>query len=198
MRDSDDGQGKDTARGGHHPVAGTLVLIACAGLVAACERETRDTRLDPPLEAALDDLALMANRIGGTPPEVYFAMGEPYERNAYALAQGKRLYAGFGCRSCHSDGEGGKGPPFLDGWWQYGPDIVSVVSSIRDGRPNGMPAFRETLTTEQIWQLAGYVQTIGAMTAKTAAPGRNDERQTRPAENRAPAADPAHIQPPSR
>ena len=44
------------------------------------------------------------------------------------------------------------------------------------------------MTTEQIWQLAGYVQTIGAYSAKTAAPSRNDEKQTRPAENRAPAA----------
>jgi cytochrome c oxidase cbb3-type subunit 3 len=44
------------------------------------------------------------------------------------------------------------------------------------------------MTTEQIWQLAGYVQTIGAYSVKTAAPGRNDEKQTRPAENRGPAA----------
>jgi cytochrome c oxidase cbb3-type subunit 3 len=51
-----------------------------------------------------------------------------------------------------------------------------------------MPAFRDKMTTEQIWQLAGYVQTIGAYAAKTGAPGRNDEKQTRPAENRAPAA----------
>jgi cytochrome c oxidase cbb3-type subunit 3 len=50
-----------------------------------------------------------------------------------------------------------------------------------------MPAFRDRLTTEQIWQLAGYVQTIGAYSAKTAAPARDDAMQSRPAENRAPA-----------
>jgi cytochrome c oxidase cbb3-type subunit 3 len=31
------------------------------------------------------------------------------------------------------------------------------------------------------------VQTIGSYEGKTAAPSRNDEKQTRPAENRAPA-----------
>jgi cytochrome c oxidase cbb3-type subunit 3 len=31
------------------------------------------------------------------------------------------------------------------------------------------------------------VRTIGAYSAKTAAPSRSDEKQTRPAENRAPA-----------
>ena len=51
-----------------------------------------------------------------------------------------------------------------------------------------MPAFADKMTTEQIWQLAGYVQTIGAYSATTAAPSRNDEKHTRPSENRAPAA----------
>ena len=56
-----------------------------------------------------------------------------------------------------------------------------------------MPAFRDRLTTEQIWQLAGYVQKIGAYTTTAQAPGRNDEMQTRPAENRTPAVrKPAH------
>ena len=76
----------------------------------------------------------------------------------------------------------------MDGWWRYGPDRVSVFLSIRDGRPNGMPAFGDRLTTEQIWQLTGYVRTIGAWSGKTAAPSRNDEMQSRPSENRAPAA----------
>ena len=51
-----------------------------------------------------------------------------------------------------------------------------------------MPAYANKLTTEQIWQLAGYIRTIGAYSAKTAASSRNDEMQSRPAENRAPAA----------
>jgi cytochrome c oxidase cbb3-type subunit 3 len=51
-----------------------------------------------------------------------------------------------------------------------------------------MPPFGHKLTSEQVWQLAGYIQTIGAYSEKTAAPSRNDDKQGRPAENRAPAA----------
>jgi cytochrome c oxidase cbb3-type subunit 3 len=165
-----------------------MVMLSLAIVTAGCQREERELRLDPPLAAALDNIALMPNRISGAPPEVYFAMNKPYEANAYSLNQGKRLYSWFGCKACHGDGQGGAGPAFLDGWWNYGPEMVSIFASIRDGRPHGMPAFNDKMTTEQIWQLAGYVQTIGAYSAKTAAPSRNDEKQTRPAENRAPAA----------
>jgi cytochrome c oxidase cbb3-type subunit III len=165
-----------------------LVLGAIAVFLAGCQREERELRLDPPLGAALDGVALMPNGIAGAPPEVYFALDRPYETNAYDLSQGKRLYSWFGCKSCHGDGRGGTGPSFLDGWWYYGPEMVSIFASIRDGRPHGMPAFRDKMTTDQIWQLAGYVQTIGAYSTKTAAPSRDDDKQTRPSENRGPAA----------
>ncbi|WP_440981681.1 c-type cytochrome [Shinella sumterensis] len=165
-------------------LAGVLLLAAGAfGLMW----EGRQLRLDPPVSATLQKIRLMPNRIGGTPPEVYFALGSPFESGAYELSQGKRLYTWFGCPACHGEGEGGKGPSFLDGWWIYGPSMVSIVASIRDGRPNGMPAFRDKMMIDQIWQLAGYVKTIGAYSPPLNAPGRNDDRQTRPAENRGPA-----------
>jgi len=163
-------------------------LVLVLAVVSSCQREERQLRIDPPVAAALDRIALMPNGIGGAPPEIYFDLGRPYEENAYNLGQGKRLYRWFGCMECHGRGEGGKGPSFLDGWWLYGPEIVSIFASIRDGRPHGMPAFSDRMTTEQMWQVAGYVRTIGAYAAKTAAPSRDDDKQTRPAENRAPAA----------
>ena len=168
------------------------IIAFLAGLGAAAftggAREARQYRTDPPLTAALGELRLMPNGISGAPPEIYFALGKPYEKSAYDLSQGKRLYSWFGCAGCHGDGRGAVGPSLLDGWWLYGPEMVSIAASIRDGRPHGMPAFRDRMTTDQIWQLAGYIQTIGAYKAKNSAPGRNDDNHTRPAENRAPAA----------
>src|SRR6478672_2878395 len=101
-----------------------LVALLAAAL-AGCQREGRELRLDPPVTAALDKIALMPNRISGVPPQIYFALGKPYEANAYNLSEGKRLYSWFGCKSCHADGQGGTGPGFLDGWWYYGPEMVS-------------------------------------------------------------------------
>lgn len=168
----------------------SVLICAFVGcLLSGCEREKREMRLDPPQAAALAELRLMPNGISGAPPELLFALDNPYEGNAYQLSQGKRLYSWFGCASCHgADGGGGVGPALLDGWWLYGPEMLSIAASIANGRPHGMPAFRDKMTAEQIWQLAGYVRTIGAYSAKVAAPGRNDDKLTRPAENRAPAA----------
>jgi len=165
-----------------------LLGLATANCLVGCEREQRDLRLDPPVAAALERSASMPNGISGAPPQVYFEMGEPYANNAWQLNQGKRLYEQFNCKGCHADGGGATGPALMDGWWAWGPEIQSIYSSVRDGRPNGMPSFRDRMTTEQIWQVAGFVQKIGAFTSKPEAPGRNDEMQTKPAENRTPAA----------
>ena len=179
------------------PVQRSVRLIsACAACAAAIGlaagigwmREPRQYRTDPAVSNELENIRLMENGIGGAPPEVYVALGKPYETTAYDLSQGKRLYSWFGCAACHATGEGSKGPSFLDGWWLYGPSMVSIVASIRDGRPHGMPAFRSRMTTDEIWQLAGYIKTLGAYSATNSAPSRNDDRHIRPAENRAPAA----------
>jgi cytochrome c oxidase cbb3-type subunit 3 len=157
-------------------------------LLSACKREQRDFRTDPPAVQKLGDIAVLPGGISGAPPAIDRVLGHPYQTNAYQLSQGKRLYAWFNCSGCHAQGGGASGPALTDSWWRYGPDMVSILVSIRDGRPDGMPAFRDKLTTEQIWQLAGYVQAMGAYSAQTAAPNRNDEMQARPSENRAPAA----------
>ncbi len=161
-------------------------LIVGAGVMGWID-EGRRFRLDPPVNSELDGFRLMPNGISGAPPEIDFARGQPYENDAYNLSQGKRLYTWFGCPTCHGDGRGGQGPSFLDGWWLYGPEMVSIVASIRDGRPHGMPPFRERIPIEQIWQLAGYVQSMGSYTPKVSAPGRDDAKHARPAENRGPA-----------
>jgi cytochrome c oxidase cbb3-type subunit 3 len=165
-----------------------IAALAALSFGTGCQREKRDVRLDPPVLAALDEVAPMANGIGGATPDVVSALGELYETNAYNLGEGKRLYSWFNCKGCHADGGGASGPALMDGWWRYGADSVSVFVSLRDGRPNGMPAFRDKLTTEQIWQLTGYVRSIGLMAAVTGAPSRNDEMQSRPGESRSPAA----------
>ncbi|QTK82052.1 Cytochrome C Class I [Agrobacterium tumefaciens] len=164
-----------------------MVAVGVAAIIGYW-REPRVFRGDPPIMSALNQLRFMPVPVSGAPPEVYFALGKPFERTAYDLSQGKRLYGWFGCASCHAEGQGGKGPSFLDGDWIYGPSMMSIAGSIRDGRPGGMPSFGDRMTTDQIWQLAGYVRTIGAYSARVSAPARNDDRQTRPAENRAPAA----------
>jgi cytochrome c oxidase cbb3-type subunit III len=159
-------------------------------LLAACKRETRDYRTDPPVADALNDVKIMPGGIAGQPPSVDRAQGHAFRGNAYQLSRGKELFEWFNCDGCHAKGGGDSGPALTDSWWRYGPDDVSIFVSIRDGRPQGMPSFRDKLSPEQIWQLAYYVQTLGTSSPQTAAPNRNDEIHARPAENRGPATFP--------
>ncbi len=44
------------------------------------------------------------------------------------------------------------------------------------------------MTSDEIWQLAGYVKSLGAYSTSVVAPSRNDDKTDRPAENRGPAS----------
>ncbi len=144
-----------------------LVLLAVCGLACvSCRREDRDYRPAAPF----------ANAARFT---------EDYERNAYALSEGKRLFQAMNCRGCHGDGGGGIGPPLVDEKWLYGSEPDVIFDTIARGRPNGMPAFRGearepginvagTLPDYQIWQLVAYVRSQSGLASSDAAPGRSD------------------------
>lgn len=63
------------------------------------------------------------------------------------------------CASCHGANlEGGLAPSMLDDTWVNGSDDESLAASIRDGSPaNGMPAFGETLSGEDIRAMVIYL-----------------------------------------
>jgi cytochrome c oxidase cbb3-type subunit 3 len=161
-------------------VVGFLVLAA-----SACEREKRDFRavdseqLKPRVLSSrvVDDARL--------PAPV-----RKYEQNAYDISQGKQLFAWFNCDGCHAKGGGGMGPALMDEKWIYGASIDNIAASITEGRPAGMPSFRNRATSEQIWQLAAYVRALGGQVPSDAAPGRDDGLRGHEPESRFPATRP--------
>jgi cytochrome c oxidase cbb3-type subunit 3 len=152
-----------------------LLLLSAALLVATCRREERS--YDTP----------RAESSAANPK------GQDYEQNAYAMAQGKRLFQWFNCTGCHGNGGGGSGPALIDDKWIYGSSIDNIVATIREGRPNGMPSFRGRIPDDEIWQIAAYVRSMGRFVPKDAAPSRNDGMQSRPAENRLPPVEPKPV-----
>src|SRR4051794_22136564 len=88
-------------------------------LLCSCEREERGFRVDPPSAASVHAVQLSSLSPGGT-PATEPAVDNPYERNAYALSEGKRLFSQFNCVGCHANGGGGMGPPLIDDKWIYG------------------------------------------------------------------------------
>ena len=76
------------------------------------------------------------------------------------LRTGKELFSQR-CASCHGargSGMGARSGPGLQGDnYRYGNDRDAVLTSIRDGREDGMPAFESVFTREQIEALTEYV-----------------------------------------
>jgi cytochrome c oxidase cbb3-type subunit 3 len=124
-----------------------LTLLLAIALLSACEREQR--RFQAPAQ-------------------------QP-ERNAFDTNEGKRLFRWFNCNGCHGTGGGGAyGPALSDERWRYGHTLDDIVATIRDGRPNGMPAFGGRLRDDQLRQLAAYVRSLSGQLHTDVAPSRND------------------------
>jgi len=100
-----------------------------------------------------------------------------YEGNAYHISEGKRLFTWFNCVGCHAHGGGDSGPPLMDDKWIYGGEIDQIYLTIVQGRPNGMPAFGGKIPSQQIWEIAAYIRTMGGHGPKAARPGREDHMQ---------------------
>jgi cytochrome c oxidase cbb3-type subunit 3 len=161
------------------------VLALAALTLGGCERETRDfARPQPGAEAGAKETAA--------------AMVTRAERNAYALAAGKRLWGWYNCSGCHANGGGGAGPALTDDAWRYGGDAQAIYQSIAEGRPNGMPAFGGRVPADQLWQLSAYVRSMAGLAPQDAAPNRDDAFLTRTPESFMDAQKPESAKPSDR
>src|SRR5215211_356989 len=133
----------------------TLGILAFVVGLGSCERERRGFHDVPPGSPALNMVRQSDLQPG--PKTADTSVQSPYDGNAYAASEGKRLFNQYNCSGCHFQGGGGIGPPLMDAEWIYGSAPENIFSTIVEGRPNGMPSFRHRIPDQQIWQLVAYV-----------------------------------------
>src|SRR5215472_14372212 len=66
------------------------------------------------------------------------------------------------CATCHgtSQAKGPVGPSLFAEQWIHGGDDDSIITSIKNGYPEkGMPAFKDQLSDQDIWQMIAYIRT---------------------------------------
>ncbi len=139
-----------------------IVAVAIGTLLgAACGYDrTTSSREAPPPNAQIGHVPQSALVPGVR--DLRVAVRNPYEGDAGAEAEGKRLYAWMNCSGCHFEGGGGIGPPLIDDDWIYGGAPAQIYDSIASGRANGMPTFGDKLQPQQIWQIVTYVRALEA------------------------------------
>src|SRR5690349_8135959 len=157
----------------------SLIALGVLAALTACDREKRQDPHYPipkSVPAISPDTVYPGN--GRLPP--LDPRAKAFEENASAISEGQRLYNWMNCSGCHFHGGGGMGLALMDDKWRYGGRIDQIAASILEGRPNGMPAWRDKLTDKQIWQLAAYVRSLSGQAPKDAVSARNDELSNTP------------------
>jgi cytochrome c oxidase cbb3-type subunit 3 len=154
-----------------------LVVITLAG----CEREKRQFSAPPATFKSYD--VTMSDIHPGTPgmPQ---PVNNPSDNHAFDANEGKRLYTQYNCSGCHFNGGGGIGPPLMDEKWIYGDRPENIYSTIVEGRPNGMPSFRQKIPDNQLQQIVAYVRSMSGQLRKDVAPTRNDDMNAHRSEQR--------------
>jgi cytochrome c oxidase cbb3-type subunit 3 len=83
----------------------------------------------------------------------------PLSGNADAVEAGHMLFGKMNCAGCHAyDLTGGMGPDLTDNSWQYGSKPGEIYHTIAEGTPRGMPAWKDKMTPDEIWQVVSYIQ----------------------------------------
>src|ERR1051326_3544105 len=139
----------------------SLAAGCCVVFLTGCKRESRELRPTPAMTGLLNDMGgESALRPGGN-SIAHQEISNPYEGNAYAISEGKRLYNWYNCSGCHANGGGGIGPPLIkkdQRDWIYGGEPSNLFDTIVKGRPNGMPTWGGKIPEYQVWQLVTYVR----------------------------------------
>jgi len=156
-------------------------IFLCLLCFSACKREPRQFSTPPATFKSYDvTMSDIRPGVGGLPQPVQ----NPADQHAFDTNEGKRLFTQYNCSGCHFNGGGGIGPPLMDEKWIYGDRPENIYSTIIEGRPNGMPSFRQKIPDSQVQQLVAYVRSMSGQLRKDVAPTRNDSMNVRRSEQR--------------
>jgi cytochrome c oxidase cbb3-type subunit III len=169
-----------------------MIWLCLCLLIVGCKREQRQFTAPPSTFKSFD--VTMSDIHPGSAGLPQPLRNQSDER-AYDANEGKRLFTQYNCSGCHFNGGGGIGPPLMDAQWIYGDNPENIFSTITEGRPNGMPSFRQKIPDNQVWELVAYVRSLSGQLRKDVAPTRNDTMNARRSEQRTQRVQPAQTSP---
>ncbi len=150
-----------------------LAVGISAAALAACSEEAQRQKAENPAQDSTQDLKVSLVTIvpgGGQPVDVEPPQAKKFDGDPEQIAAGRQLFQAYNCVGCHFNGGGGMGPALMDDKWIYGSSMENIASTIIQGRPNGMPTFRNMVAGDQVWQLAAYVRSLSDLSKKEQSP----------------------------
>ncbi len=159
-------------------VATAIVLMS----LTACRREERPFQTLPAKVTRTQPVTEVPLHPGGAPPPPT-GQESPFRDNAWGISEGKRLFSAYNCVGCHANGGGGMGPALMDDRWIYGSEGANIYETIVEGRPNGMPSFRNKIPDQQVWMIVAYVQSMSGNAPMDVLPSRSDHMRYSTPEN---------------
>lgn len=132
------------------------ILVIASG--AALAAEVKEPLLGLRNEGAITTVPL-GGLAGGAQSNVATTITNP---QASAVQEGRQLFVKLNCADCHGfTAKGAMGPSLVDKYWRYGGTPAQIYKSIFEGRPKGMPAWGAALSSNDIWQLVAYIESLG-------------------------------------
>jgi cytochrome c oxidase cbb3-type subunit 3 len=111
----------------------------------------------------------------------------PFNGDAVALQDGRRLFDWSNCSGCHGGhAGGGMGPSLRDPVWLYGNRDDQIYDTIVHGRSNGMPAWGTKIPDNQVWELVAYIKSMGTPQEPDPPTEPADEEVPNPDQNNVP------------
>jgi cytochrome c oxidase cbb3-type subunit 3 len=148
-----------------NPLARAALCTAVAMVAAACSSGA-DGNTDG---GATSDVAKSSSvtAAGNTDETGYvgdvptIAMRASFTGNVQQAVAGRQAFIKYNCYGCHGGLAGGAmGPSLRDDEWKYGGTDEQIMSSLHQGRPAGMPAWRGVATEQELRDIVTYIRTM--------------------------------------
>ena len=86
-----------------------------------------------------------------------------YDANSEFIANGKKVFTGNNCQSCHREDGGGNtvGPNLTDDFWIHGGTIKEIFTTIKAGVvEKGMPAWGKVMSPQDVRDVTFFVMSL--------------------------------------
>jgi mono/diheme cytochrome c family protein len=115
-------------------------------------------------------------------PQVQQIAMRTFAGNQQDAVAGRQAFLKYNCVGCHGGLAGGAmGPSLRDDTWKFGGTDEQILSTLHNGRPAGMPAWKGKIPEKELTQIVAYIRSMRSAQEPTFFFAANDTTTIKPA-----------------